>query len=852
MSLIPLSFRLMWRELRFGVRGFGVFLACLALGVWAMAAVGSLSTSLSEGLNSQARVILGGDLAFSIVQREAPSSEKTYLASLGKLSTIATLRGMVRTLQDQKVQDETALVELKAVDAAYPFLGVLETTPLGNVTTFLSQNEGVYGAIVDPLLLARLNIKLGDTLAVGNIRLKVVSTVISEPDRVASGVSFGPRMMISEDALRASGLLQPGSLVRWTYRIALDDNAQTPATMERIINESKVRFPDAGWEVRSKLNVDARLAKNIERFTQFLALVGLTALGIGGMGVANAVRAYLDRRREHIAILKTLGATGGRVVRLYLVHILALALMGIGIGVVLGALTPFAISALIGSTLPLPFTPVLAPFELMSAALYGLMIAFAFSIIPLGRAHDLSVGTLFRDHIAPASSWPRRVYILAALSVAVILIALTVSTSIQPRIAAMFVLTVLVMFALLYGLGRAIMAAAKRLPSSRFLTLRLAITNIHRPAALTPSFILSAGLGIALLGVIVMVDVNLRNNLRFSLPQNAPTFFMMDISGNDGERFEETVRSVTPQAVMERVPMMRGRIIKVKGVDADTLKVPDNISWVLDGDRGVTFAANPPAGSKVVEGSWWSASDTTEPLVSLDREIAEGLGVKVGDILSVSVLGRTIEAKIANLRQIEWRTYGINFVMVFSPHTFKGAPFTQLATLSIPDNTDVPTQARLIRTLTQNFPTLTSIRVKEAVQTASNVVQQIASAIRGASLLVLFTGLLVLAGTLTAAHRTRLYEAMILKTLGATRSTLIRAHAYEYGVLVSVAALIGLMMATLISYAFITFMLKMNFAFPLREIFLPSLAFCALFIALGLFNTARILKQKPASHLRDA
>jgi putative ABC transport system permease protein len=837
----------MWRELRFGVRGFGVFLACLALGVWAMAAVGSLSTSLSEGLNSQARVILGGDLSFSIVQREAPEAEKAYLSSLGHLSSIATLRGMVRSLQD-----ETALVELKAVDATYPAIGSLETSPMGSLSTLLGEKEGIFGALVDPLLLARLNINVGDTLALGNIRVRIAASLVSEPDQVASGVSFGPRMMISQSALRAAGLLQPGSLVRWSYRIALDENSQSEANMERIIQESKQRFPDAGWEVRSKLNVDARLAKNIERFTQFLALVGLTALAIGGMGVANAVRAYLDRRREHIAILKTLGATGGRVVRLYLVHILALALMGIGVGVVLGALTPFVISALIGKSLPLPFTPILAPFELLSAAFYGLMIAFAFSILPLGRAHDLSVGTLFRDHITPASPWPRAIYSVMAAGVAFILITLTVSTSIQPRIAALFVLTVVVMFALLYGLGRGVMAIAKRVPSSRFLTLRLAITNIHRPAALTPAFILSAGLGIALLGVIVMVDVNLRRNLSVSLPQNAPTFFMMDIAGNDGERFEQTVHSVTPQAVMERVPMMRGRIVKVKGVDADTLKVPDNISWVLDGDRGVTFAASPPAGSKVIAGSWWSITDTAEPLVSLDREIAEGLGVKIGDILSVSVLGRTIEAKIANLRQIEWRTYGINFVMVFSPHTFKGAPFTQLATLSIPEDTDVATQARLIRTLTQNFPTLTSIRVKEAVQTASNVVQQIASAIRGASLLVLFTGLLVLAGTLAAAHRTRLYEAMILKTLGATRSTLIRAHAYEYGVLVSVAAVIGLMMATLVSYAFITFMLKMNFAFPLREIFLPSLVFCALFVALGLYNTTRILKQKPASHLRDA
>ena len=846
MSQIKLSLRLTLRELRTGVRGFSVFLACLALGIWAMAAVGSLSRSLTEGLEREARVILGGDIALTLNQREAKTDELAHLSSLGELSKIATLRAMIR------VGDDSALIELKAVDALYPSVGAVVVEPaLPLVNAF--EKQGVnnrYGALLDAVLIARLDLKIGDTFRLGTSEFDVRGVLKSEPDKVANGVGFGPRLMVSEAALRTTGLLQPGSLVKWNYRLKLASEQTNDAQLQKLIEGIKTRFPDAGWDVRSHYNVDTRLSKNIERFSQFLALVGLTALCVGGIGVANAVRAYLVRKRESIAIFKSLGATGRYVVGLHLTHILVLSLIGIAIGLVAGAATPFLIAHLIGASLPLPFIPVIAPLELFLSGFYGLLVAFAFSIWPLGRAHDVSVAQLFRDQIAPATPWPRRIYILTALSVWSILIVLSIITSIQPFLAMLYVVSVGVLFLAFYGLGHLVMACARALPRPKAPMLRFALGNLSRPAALTPVMILSIGLGMSVLAAIILIDSNVRSSLQQGIPANAPAFFMLDIPGQEGERFEEVVKTAAPQARFERVPMMRGRIMRINGIDVEKITVADKVSWVLDGDRGVTFASSPPQGSQIVQGEWWKPDYTGTPLVSFDQEIADGLGLKIGDELSVNVLGRTIDAKVGNLRKIEWRSYGINFVMIFSPNTFAGAPFTQLATVGFESTDPIKTEIEVLKAISKTFPTVTAIRVREAVQTVNDVVKQIAGAIRGASVLILLSGVLVLAGALAAVQRQRLYESVVLKTLGATRWRILKAHMIEYGVLITIAALIALVLGSILAYGLIVFIMKLTFTWQIADAIITLGAFGVVIMALSLIHSWQLLKAKPASQLK--
>jgi putative ABC transport system permease protein len=841
---LPLLLRLAARELRGGLKGFGIFLACIALGVAAIAGVSSVSRSLTEGLTREGRKILGADMAFSIVHREVSEAERAFLSQRGAVSAIASMRAMA-----QAGDKGSGLVELKAVDAAYPVVGELLTQPQRPVRELLAERDGVFGGVVDHTLLARLDLKVGDRVTVGATTVELRASLVSEPDKIANGIGFGPRLLISQDALRASGLLQPGSLVRWTYRLHMPGAAD--ARLEQVIAEAARALPEAGWEIRSRVNADPRFARNIERFTQFLTLVGLTALLVGGVGVANAVRSFVDRKRGSIATLKALGAPGGQVVSLYLLEVLAIAAVGIVIGLVVGAALPFAIAGVFGGLLPIPLTPTVAPAELGIALLYGFLTAVTFALAPLGRAHDVQVSGLFRDQVDPERRFPRKRY-LAALAVAVLaLVGLSVVAAYDRRIALMFVGAAAGAFVLLRVVATGIMALARRLPRPRAASPRLALANIHRPGALTPSLVLSLGLGITLLVTLALIDSNLRRQLTETLPEKAPSFFFLDIPNAQADAFEDFLEREAPGIEVNRVPMMRGRIISLRGVPVAQIKADEQAAWVLDGDRGITYATAVPDGSNVVAGAWWPADYRGKPLVSFDERIAEGLDLAIGDEITVNVLGRNLTATVASLRRVEWRSLGINFVMVFSPNTFAGAPHTHLATAAFAETPDRDLEARILRSAAQAYPTVTSVRVKDALEAVNDVVGQLVMAIRGASSIALVASLLVLAGALAAGHRARLYDAVVLKTLGATRARLLSAYALEYGSLGIVTAVFGLVAGTIAAYFIVTRVMNLGFSLDLSGAVLASGLAVLVTVGLGLGGTWRILSQKPAPYLRN-
>ncbi|WP_262030328.1 ABC transporter permease [Microvirga sp. Mcv34] len=845
-SRLPLLLRLAFRELRGGLRGFGIFLACIALGVAAIASVSSLSRSLTEGISREGRRILGGDMAFSLLQREAGAPERAFLESKGRVNVIATLRAMAVASEKG-----SGLVEVKAVDGGYPTVGALETDPSLPPTELFAEKNGAFGAAVDPALLARLDLKVGDRVTVGAAHVELRASLVSEPDKIADGIGFGPRLLVSQEALKATGLVQPGSLVRWTYRLTLPPDQSTEQTLTQIEADANRILPEAGWNIRTRLNADPRFARNIERFTQFLTLVGLTALLVGGVGVANAVRGFIDRKRASIATLKSLGAPGGQVVLLYLTQVMLIAMVGIAIGLAIGAALPFVVTGLFGHLLPIPIQPTLAWSELGIALLYGILTALVFALAPLGRAHDVPVSGLFRDQIDPERRWPRKRYLTALVLSVTALVGLSLLAAYDRRIALMFVGAATGSFVLLRLVAMGIMALARRLPRPRRTAPRLALANIHRPGALTPSLVLSLGLGITLLVTLSVIDTNLTRQLTQSLPERAPSFFFLDIPNQQADAFESFLKGQAPEARIERVPMMRGRLVTLGGRPVAEVKAPEDISWVLEGDRGITYATKPPEGSKVVQGEWWPEDYRGKPLVSFDRKIAEGLGLKIGDEITVNVLGRNIGATIANLREIEWRSMGINFVMVFSPNTFAGAPHTHLATVTFSHGSDAALDARILRSSAQAYPMVTSVRVKDALEAVNDVVSQLVMAIRGASSIALIASLLVLAGALAAGHRARLYDAVVLKTLGATRTRLISAYALEYGLLGLATAVFGLLAGTLAAYFIITRVMSLSFTLDLSGAVLASALAVLVSVGLGLMGTWRILSQKPALYLRN-
>ena len=843
---LALALRFAARELRGGLRGFYVFIACIALGVMAIAGIGSVAAGLADGLAREGRVILGGDLAFSLSLREAGADERAFLDRRGQVSLAATLRAMARADDGR-----SALVEVKAVDAAYPLYGEATLDPPQPLATVLAQRNGAFGAAADPALLTRLDLKPGARIMVGAAPIEIRAALTSEPDKLAGGIGFGPRLLISEAALRATGLLQPGSVVRWHYRLRQPDTDATETGVRVVTAAAQAQLPEAGWEVRSRSNASPALERNVERFTQYLTLVGLTALLVGGVGVANAVKGHLDRRREVIATLKAVGATGSRVFRIYLTQVLVLAALGALPGLAIGAALPFLIAWGFGTVLPLPIAPAVHPGELALALLYGLLTAAAFALWPLGRAHDVPVSALFRDEVANERHWPRRPYIIATALVGCALAGVAVELAYDRRIAAIFVGAAVAVFVLLRLVAALLMLVARRLPRPRSPVVRLALANIHRPGAVTPSVVLSLGLGVAVLVTVIAIDGNLQRQFLAALPDKAPSFYFIDIPAAEADRFDAFVHARAPRATLERVPMLRGRIVAAKGVAAEDLKPSPDASWALQSDRGITYGDEVPAGSRLIAGQWWTPDYQGPPLVSLEKRIADGVGLALGDQVTVNVLGRNLTATVANLRTVDWQSLGINFVMVFSPATFRAAPHTHIATLTYPGGGTSEEEAGLLKAMADAFPAVTTVRVREALDSIGHIVTNLALAIRGASVLTLLVAVLVLGGALAAGHRHRVYDAVILKTVGATRMRLLSAYALEYLALGLATALFGVAAGSAAAALIITKVMNLPFAWLPGPLLTAAAGAVAATVLLGLVGTFTALGQKPASVLRN-
>jgi len=839
---VSLAFRLALRELRGGLRGFYIFLACIALGTGAIAAVNSVSTSITDTIASQGQELLAGDVRFELNNREATQDEMNFLRGFGKVSTSTGLRSMARKPDGS----DQALVEVKAVDDAYPLYGTFQSEPDYPLAALLSTQSGTYGAVAAPLLLERLGLSIGDEILLGNATLNITGTVKTEPDALSEGFGFAPRLIVSREALQASGLIQTGSLVEHAYKIKLDD----PGTIGTVRDRAAKEFPSAGWSIRTSDRAAPSLTENITRFSQFLTLVGLTALIVGGVGVANAVRAFLDSKRTTIATFKCLGAPASVVVLIYLFQIAMIAFAGILIGLVLGAISPVIAAQFLAQFLPVSTEPALYPGALLLATLFGILTTLAFAILPLGHAREVPATALFREQGFEARALPSWPYILLAALFMAALAGLAIVTAYDRFIAVVFVGAIVFAFVILRAVAAVIAWLARRSPRVNSPALRLAIGNIHRPGALTPSVVLSLGLGLALLVTLTLIDGNLRQQLTGRMAEGAPNFFFVDIQGAQVEDFRNLVRKQAPEGKLVEVPMLRGRILAFNGEDVTKRKVPPAGQWVLRGDRGITYSENMPENASLTEGSWWPKDYSGEPQVSFSAEEAGELGLKIGDTVTVNVLGRNITARIANLRKVEWESLSINFVMVFSPNTFRGAPHAWLATLTDPSATPAE-EAAILKSITNTYPTITSVRVKDALDIVNELVGQLATAIRAAASVALIASILVLAGALAAGNRARTHDAVVLKTLGATRSMLIRAFSYEYLILGVATAIFALLAGGAAAWFVVSRIMKLPSAFLPDVAGLTLVTALVLTVGIGLIGTWRILGQKAAPVLRE-
>ncbi len=792
------------RELRGGLNGFRIFLLCLLLGVAAIAGIGTVRSAIDAGLASEAASLLGGDAEMNFTHRKASVDERAWIeANSVANSEILTFRSMLQAGPESA--PTPGLSQVKAIDENYPLFGEVTLVPAMPLQAALAVQNGTPGVVLHPALIERMEVEIGDTIRMGSQNFELRAAILSEPDGSLSDIGLGPRTIVHTEALTSSGLLGAGTLFEAKYRLRLPVNADVTA----LAADALADFESSGMRWLDRRNGAPGISTAVDRLSSFLVLVGLAGMAVGGVGVSAAVRAYLARKVNTIATLKSLGASRGTIFTTYLMQIGALALLGIALGLLLGGGLPAALIPLLQDQLPIPIESGLYPQPLFEAALYGLLTALIFSIWPLARAVDISPAGLFRESSGNASRLPRWPYLVLVLALTAALIALAALFSGVPTLtlwSAAGILAALVTLALAAMLTKAL---ARRLARSALMqgrpALRLALGAIGGPSSEAASVVLSLGLGLTVLAAIGQIDSNMRATITQQLPARAPAFFVMDIQQNQIDPFTEAMVADAAVVKVESTPMLRGIITKINGVDA---KEAVGNHWVVNGDRGITYSATVPQNSSVSEGEWWPEDYNGPPIMSFSEEEAAEIGLKIGDEITVNILGRDLTATISNLRALEFSDMSLNFVMVWSPNALSGAPHTFLSTVYA----EAEGEGRLLSTMAREFPNITAVPVRDAVTHISGILGSLSSAIRWGAGATLLTGFVVLVGAAAAGAEARVFEAAILKTLGATRRRILLSFALRAFFLGAAAGFVALVAGSAAAWAVMHFVMETEFA----------------------------------------
>jgi len=831
----------MGREMRAGLSGFRVFLACLALGVAAIAGVGSIGASVSAGLGANARTLLGGDADLRLLHRDFGEDQLQWLRqNTAAVSQIVKMRAMARPVE---IRDRRTLVELKAVDGAYPLTGRFQSSPQQPLAALLANRAGAWGAVADATLLSRLGLQLGDRVKVGAALFQIRATVVGEPDRSASLFTFGPRLLVAKAALQATDLVKPGSQIRYHARVTLPSDAEFTAWRENL----DAAFPSAGWRVRNIETAAPGVERFIDRMTLFLSFVGLTVLLVGGLGVANTVSSYLESKTATIATLKCLGALGRLVFNLYMAQVLVLAAAGTALGVIIGGGGAYAFAVMAEGRMPITPIPGFYFAPLVTAAAFGLMVAATFAMWPVARAREVPAAALFRDAVAPNTARPRRAYAIVAVLGIVVLAVFTIVTADDRYFASWFVAGALATMGLLRLGAAGVVAGARRLNVSAGAGMRLAVSNLHRPGAATASVMLSLGCGLAVLVAVGLIQGNLARQVAERLPERAPAFFFMDIQTHQVAAFDAAVTGIAGTGGFQRVPTLRGRIVQINGTPVEKAVIAPESQWAVRGDRALTYAGSKPQAAEIITGDWWAADYRGPPIISLDAGLARGFGIGLGDTLTFNVLGREVTASVRSLRQIDWRSLRFDFAVIFAPGTLDGAPHTHIAAIEAPPEAEDAVE----KAATDAFPNISAIRVREALAAAANLLAGISAAVTGTAAVTVLAGALVLAAAIAAHRRRQIYDSVVFKVLGASRRRLLGVFLLEYGVLGVVTAIVGSAVGTLAAWGIVKFLMHMPWIFLPDTVALTAAACVAVTLVVGFLGTWRVLGRKATPYLRN-
>ncbi len=832
MSLV-IAARFARRELRGGLHGFRIFLACLALGVAAIAAVGTVRAGIQAGLDREGAALLGGDAEVELTYRFARENELIYLNSIAEtVSETVDFRSMAVTESEDR-----ALTQIRAVDDFYPLIGRVILTPEMPLPVALADN----GAVMEKVLADRLGLAPGDTFRLGTETFHFSAILTKYPDNASGGFGLGPRTIVRIDALKNSGLIAEGTLFSTQYRLDLPDGAD----LQTVEDETKETLADAGLRWRDSRRGAGGTERFVAQIGSFLILMGLAGLAVGGVGVSAAVQSYLAGKTGVIATLKTLGATRKTIFLTYFLQVGALTILGVAVGVIIGGALPVIFAPLIEAKLPIPAEFTLDPRPLSEAAIYGLLAALIFTLWPLAKTEDIRAATLFRDAFGAAKSLPKVGYILTTIALIGLLVGLAILFSGNVFLTLWTTGGIMTALLLLVLASIVIRFIARRLlrASRGHTSLRLALGSIGAKGGEATAVVLSLGLGLSVLASVGQIDANLRNSLSSQLPKNAPSYFFVDIQPDQIDGFTTRLKDDPAVSNLETAPMLRGVITSINGQNAETFT---DGHWVVRGDRGVTYADAMPDGTTITEGAWWPANYDGPPLISFSDEEAREMGLSIGDALVVNILGRDIAATIASFREVSFENAGMGFVIAMNQSALAGAPHSWISTVYAEETAE----AQILRDLATAYPNITAIRIRDAIAQVITLISGISAATRYGALATLLTGFLVLIGAAAAGERTRTYEAAVLKTLGASRKQILFSFALRAALLGLAAGGVALGAGILGGWAVSTYIMETDYTVIWANALLIIGGGVMASLVAGLAFAIRPLAAKPAQVLR--
>jgi len=832
------AFKFACRESRAALQHFKIFIASLFLGTAIVAGVGSVTSNMSDSFTEDGRIFLGGDIEISQIQQRLTEAERDYLSHSGLISEVATLRSMAHA------ENDSSLLDLKAVDSLYPLFGKLTLQKQDYSPESLLKHNGIWGILVSDALAVRLKLEKGDHVTLGTLKYQVRGVIKKEPDANNQGFQLAPGAIVALNSLFENSLIQPGSLVRYYNRIKLNQSVDSG----KLIKNIKLDYPDHAWRVRDSRHGGGGLQNFVGTMGQFMTLVGLTALLVGGVGVSNAVRAYLEEKTNSIATYKILGATGRTILLTYLGQILIMASFAIVLGLVTGAALPIIAGEFLKDSLPVALNLTVYAKPLLLAGFYSLSIAVIFTLWPLGQAVQIPAARLFRQTITLKKNMRRSFpYIAVILGVIILLLTMIIYMSDYRILTATTLAAAALVFFILMGASRLIQKGAKSLPRPKNPIFRIALSNIYRPGNSTTSIVMSLGLGLILFTSIALIENNILREISKRVDAEAPSFFFIDIQKSQRDSFINYLSARDGVETYRTVPNLRGRITSIKSIEASKAPVKPEGKWILRGDKGISFTSILPNDNIITAGRWWPKDYDGQPQVSISKQMADSMDLDIGDEISVNILGRNFTLPISSIRQFSWENFGINYVMMVDPKTLKSAPYTYVATVKTLPNDE----SQIYKELYQKFPNVSIIRMKDVLENALDLLGKISGAIDVMAAITILSGILVLAGAIAAGHKARIYDAAVLKVVGAKRIDIIKAYILEFILLGIMTGTIAIGLGSVGAYGVIKFLMKLSWQLPFSIPLLTVSGSILITLAFGMVSIWLALSVKPSQILRN-